>query len=298
MTSSLHSRTYRLPGGRATVSSRRSQVRALLFGMDLFGPSYLRLVRAASSGDSAHLRRAEQRWARRASRALDLNIEKHRFDHIDPQQQYIVMPLHEGFADVLALLELPMELAWSVSDELFEWRVLGRYLRAAGHAVMPSDNGAVAYRSMVRAAETAVTLGQSFVVFPQGSILGIEIAFHQGAFRLAAHTGLPILPIVLTGAATVWEHPYSPNLNFGETIRIEVLAPIPASQVVERSQEIESDMKNRALAATPSPRHFDPLRDGWWDDYPYDIDPAFPLLAEQLRTHRSLTPTNTPQPIS
>lgn len=277
---------YRLPGGRAAVESRRLQVRTIVRGVPLFGRHYVRLMRAARSGDRRRLHDAERDWVKRTVQAADLTIETHGMSWIDPSEMYIVIPLHEGFADVLALSNLPLDLSFSAAEELFEWRLLGRYLRASGHSSVSKDNGAAAYRTMVRAAEDAFRRSESYVVFPQGSILGIETAFHRGAFHLSARTGRPLLPVVLTGGATVWEHPFSPNLNFGRNIRLEVLEPVPAIDALHRARETEVEMKQRALQATPGPRRFDPDRDGWWDDYRYEIDPDYPDLAIRVAEHR------------
>ncbi|GMQ92795.1 MAG: hypothetical protein BMS9Abin12_0272 [Acidimicrobiia bacterium] len=278
---------YRLPGGKATVVSRRLQLRSLLRGALLFGPGYERLIRAANSGDRARLHEAEREWTTRAARAADLTIETHGMHRIDPSEQYVVAPLHEGFADVLALGRLPLDLSFSAAEELFEWRLLGRYLTASGHSPVSINDGATAYRSMIRAAEQTFARGESYVVFPQGSILGIETAFHQGVFHLSARSGRPLLPVVLTGGSTVWEHPYSSNLNFGQTIRLEILDPVFATEVLHCAREIEVEMKEKALQAIPGPRHFDPNRDGWWDDYRYEIDPSYPDLALRVAEHRS-----------
>jgi 1-acyl-sn-glycerol-3-phosphate acyltransferase len=190
---------------------------------------------------------------------------------------------------VLALSLIPLDITYSATEELFEWRLLGRYLTASGHGPVSLDNRATAYRTMVRTAEAAFAHGESYLSFPQGSVLGIEVAFHQGAFRLAARTGRPILPVVLTGSANVWEHPFSPNLNFGRTIRMEILEPVDAANAVHCARDIESDMKQRALEAHPGPRRFEPDRDGWWDGYPYEIDPSFPDLAERVAEYREKT---------
>ena len=280
---------YRLPGGKASVQSRRDQLLGTLRGASLFGHRYLELLRAARSGSRRRLHDAERDWSRRAIRAAALTIETHGMDRVDRSEQYVVAPLHEGFADVLALSRLPLDLSFSAAEELFEWRLLGRYLRASGHNPVSIDDGATAYRSMVRAAEHAFGRDESYVVFPQGSILGIETAFYQGAFHLSARTGRPLLPVVLTGGATVWEHPFSPNLNFGHTIRLEVLEPVFATDVLHCAREIEVEMKEKALRANPGPRHFDPDRDGWWDDYRYEIDPDYPELAARVEKHRETT---------
>ena len=258
----------------------------------LFGPRYVNLLRAARSHDRRRMHNAERDWLRDAGQAVDLVIEAHGLHRVDPSEQYVVMPLHEGFADAIALSRLPLDLAYSAAEELFEWRLLGRYLKASGQSPVARSNGVHAYRTIVRDAEAAFRRSESYVVFPQGSILGIEVAFFHGAFHLADRTGHSILPVVLTGGADVWQHPYSPNLNFGQTIRMEVLEPIHAVDALHCAMEVEVDMKARALAATPGPRRFDPDHDGWWDDYAYEIDPQFPLLKDRVAEHRKLLLTS------
>jgi 1-acyl-sn-glycerol-3-phosphate acyltransferase len=281
------SHSYPLLGGKASVRTRKDQLRGTFRGASLFGPRYLTLLRAARSADRQRMHEAERAWAKHAARAADLTIETHGMHRVDPTEQYVVAPLHEGFADVLALSRLPLDLAYSAADELFDWKLLGRYLTASHQCPVPVHNRAAAYRSIVRSAEASFCRGESYVMFPQGSILGIETAFHQGAFQLSARSGRPLLPVVLTGGASVWEYPYTTNLNFGQTIHLEVLEPVDASEVLHCTGEIESEMKERALTAIPGPRRFNPDRDGWWDDHPYEIDPAFAELADRVAEHRA-----------
>ncbi|MFB3049568.1 MAG: 1-acyl-sn-glycerol-3-phosphate acyltransferase, partial [Acidimicrobiia bacterium] len=54
-----------------------------------------------------------------------------------------------------------------------------------------------------------------------------------------------------------------------------------------RAGGVEREMKHRAVASGIAPRRFDPDRDGWWDDYPYEIDGDFPELANRVAAHRS-----------
>ncbi len=280
--------SYRLPGGKARVDSRGRQRRAFVKGLTLFGPRYVSLLVAASSNDRRRIRVAERSWLRDAAEAAEISIETHGLDWIDTSTQYVVAPLHEGFADVVALSGLPLDLAYSATEELFDWRLLGRYLRATGHGSVSRNDGRAAYREMLRSARAAFEQGESYVVFPQGSILGIEIAFHRGAAHIAKRCNRPLLPIVLTGGGTVWEYPFSRNLSFGQTIRMEVLEPIDPAAAVAEFSRVEATMKQRALAAVPGPRRFQPERDGWWDGYRYGIDPAFIDLAETVADHRAL----------
>ena len=126
------------------------------------------------------------------------------------------------------------------------------------------------------------------VVFPQGSILGIEIAFWHGAFRLAERLDAWVLPVALTGSHRIWEYPYSPRVRFGERLSMRVLAPVPPDRAVLEAAGIEAALKQAALAGDMAPpRRFVPDRDGFWDDYRYRIDPSFPELAARIAARRA-----------
>ena len=144
------------------------------------------------------------------------------------------------------------------------------------------------YRQLLAEAEATFARGQSLVMFPQGSILGIEASCRNGPFRIADRLGKRVLPIVITGTHRVWEHPYTDRLRFGQPVSMRVLDPLPVGDAVAGMLEIERNMKRIALSSEMAPaRRFDPERDGYWDDYSYDIDPDFPEVAELVARHRS-----------
>ncbi len=52
--------------------------------------------------------------------------------------------------------------------------------------------------------------------------------------------------------------------------------------------DVQHRLKDAALDGTMAPlRRFVPSRDGYWDGYAYQIDPAFPRLAAEIATHRA-----------
>jgi 1-acyl-sn-glycerol-3-phosphate acyltransferase len=165
---------------------------------------------------------------------------------------------------------------------------LGRYLRRTGQVVIPTGSSVAALRHLYREAETTFERGESLVVFPQGSILGIETAFQRGAFRVAERFDRPLLPVVVTGTHLVWEHPYSPTLRYGQPVSIRVLEPIAATDLSSRARQIEREMKSVAMGQGMAPaRRFVPERDGWWDGYTYEIDPDYPELAAAVAARRN-----------
>ena len=272
-----------LPGGRFAVQKRRELPRAVWAATTLLGIMPPAMLAASRVGAGHTSRRV---WARTATRLLSIDLHLSGVEHIDPAQHYVVVPLHEGFADIPALLHLPLDLTFAVRSQLLEWRVLGRHLRTTRQVSVDPETPVASYRRLLRAVPAIFGRGESLVVFPQGAILGIETAFSPGAFRLAEKFDAPILPVVLTGSHRVWEHPFSPRVRFGQPIALEVLAPIRGADVVANMTQVETLMKQRAQRAAAPPRRFVPERDGWWDDYRYEIDPAFPDLAERVARHR------------
>ena len=252
------------------------------------GAPVLSQVAAMSNGRTPHA--ALRLWAMATTRFLDLRIDITGMNHVDPSRVYMVAPLHEGLVDPLCIAQLPLRTRYVVRDELFSWPYLGRFLHKSGQIEVTTDSADIDLNSVLRDARAAIALGESIVAFPQGSVLGIEIAFRKGPFVLADRLALPLLPVVIAGTHKVWEHPFRPTLRYHQQISMEVLAPLPVGSARSNMGSVESEMKSIALSSrTVAPRRFDPSRDGYWDGYEYEIDPRFPELAANIRAHRSGT---------
>lgn len=234
----------------------------------------------------------ERWWARRMVKHLRIQLDIAGLEHIDRAEQYIVTPLHEGFADVIALLHLPLDLRFAARDELFQWDVLGPYLRRTEHISLSPEAGVRGYRQLLRSSKQLFKAGESLVIFPQGTILGIESEFKAGAFALARALCRPILPVAVTGSHRVWDYPYTPRLRYGERISMRVLPPVMVgrgglNEIEHTRRTVQRRLKALALSGMMAePRRFVPQRDGYWDGYDYCIDPAFVQLAAEIDLHR------------
>lgn len=246
---------------------------------NLLGPKLGAVVAVAGCGDQQQLRLAEKTWAAAAVKELDIDIALSGLENIEQGRSYLVAPLHEGFADVLALLQLPLSLTWVIRDELLELPYFGAYLKAAGHIAVEPEAPRAALRHILKGAASAFASGESVVVFPQGSVLGLDIAFQPGAFRVAQHFDVPVLPVVLAGSHRVWEYPFSPKLRRNQKIRMQVLEPIAAAEAVVTMRRLERSMKKHALAdGDAAARRYIPARDGEWPDYRFTVDPGLGFL--------------------
>ena len=273
--------------GRFEVADRRQQLIVAIMSLPLIYGAALVFEALARLGWWRILARVQSAWSRSVLRVLAVRATIGGSEHL-PDGPAILLPLHEGFLDVPLLMATGRSMRFIARDELFEWPQLGRVLRTGGHVLLPTAPTLGNYRSLVANAIDVLGEQHDLVVFPQGSILGIELAFAHGARHLAARCKVPVVPIVITGTHRVWEHPYSPILRRGCLVRMEVLAAIPPDAGTEVWTAIERRMKELALAQIDAPtRRFVPSRDGYWDGYQYEIDPYFADLAEDIARHRT-----------
>jgi 1-acyl-sn-glycerol-3-phosphate acyltransferase len=190
--------------------------------------------------------------------------------------------------DIPTLLHLPLDLRFTLREELLSMPNVGPYIAETEQIVVSSTRSVRGYRTLYSDIADAVNKGDSIVVFPQGSVLGVEVAFKPGVALIAKRFGLAVLPVVISGTHRVWEYPFTQKVRFGQRVAMTVLPPIePTDTSIERIRQAETDMKSFALRDSEAPtRRFVPERDGWWDDYDFDIDTRFADLESQVARHR------------
>ena len=275
-----------LPGRRFGVSSLLAVPRLLRSLTVAFSDDVDHMIDAARDHDWERHHRIGQNWSARVLDVTNTRLEVVGLEHIDPDESYVVASLHESFADALALLQLPVPLAWVARDELADWSRLAAFLETEAAITLSPEQPVRAMRTLLDEAPAVFDSGRSLVVFPQGTLLGVETAFSAGAFRVADRFQRPLLPVVVTGSHLVYEYPLSPRVRFGETIRMEILPPRQPGRAVAEMPEVERLIRGVALSAQPAPRHFRPERDGYWDGYAYEIAPEFAELASDVAAHR------------
>lgn len=278
---------FGLPGGRLGSSTRREAARLTIGAGRFFGWRARQVARVGRSGDRRALHRREMDWGRDVANFLEIGWDVAGLEHVVPGRRSVVVALHEGFADALALLRLGLDLRFVARDGLAEWPTLGRYLSDSGQLLVAEERPRTSYRTLIKGGAAALDAGEALVVFPQGSILGVETAFWPGAFRLAEKLDAWILPVALSGSHRVWEYPYSPLVRFGQRISMQVLPALEPGRAVGQARSIERELKSLALSGEMAPpRRFRPEVDGYWDGYRYEIDPDFPDLAARVARHR------------
>jgi 1-acyl-sn-glycerol-3-phosphate acyltransferase len=119
----------------------------------------------------------------------------------DPRRPYVAVSNHESLLDIFLISHLPWEMKWVSKIEVFRIPVMGWMMRLADDICVRRNDP----RSRAKAlAEIKARLARrvSVMIFPEGTRSprgGDLLPFHDGAFRAAIETGLPILPMVVAG---------------------------------------------------------------------------------------------------
>jgi 1-acyl-sn-glycerol-3-phosphate acyltransferase len=167
----------------------------------------------------------------------------------DPRRPYVVVSNHESFADILLISHLPWEMKWLSKAELFKVPVLGWLMRLAGDVPVRRGEGRSAVEALQRC---RVVLKQrvSVMIFPEGtrSPTADMLPFKDGAFRLAIDSGVPILPLAVSGTGTALpKHGWL----FGRSkAEVRVLEPIEtAGLTVKDVPHLRERVRDRILEA-------------------------------------------------
>jgi 1-acyl-sn-glycerol-3-phosphate acyltransferase len=125
--------------------------------------------------------------------------------NIDRSKSYIYMSNHQSNFDIPVLLgHLRVQFRWLAKMELFKIPIFGHAMRKAGYISIDRNNRESAFESL-RVAAHKIKNGVSVMIFPEGtrSRDGKIRPFKKGGFVVAVDSGIPIVPIVITGTRSI-----------------------------------------------------------------------------------------------
>ena len=167
----------------------------------------------------------------------------------DPRRPYVVVSNHESFSDILLISHLPWEMKWLSKAELFRIPILGWMMWLVGDIPVKRGFGPSALEAMARC-RNALERQVSVMIFPEGtrSKTAELLPFKDGAFRLAIESGVPILPLAVSGTSTALR---KHDWRFGKSVaEVRVLpavetaglglADIPALKARVRTMIVEA----------------------------------------------------------
>ncbi len=216
------------PGRRLRALAGTLAVALALPGMLLFGLVLIPL--ADWFGGKRRVGYEIGRWIMGTTfRLAGVRLEVAGREHIQPYETRVYMPNHTSLLDMPAVLyELPGVNSTLIKREAFRVPLVGTAFRRVGFLPVDRAQRASALRSLDEAIKL-VRAGHSFVIAPEGtrSRTGRVGPFRSGGFRIALAAGAPIVPVSVTGAASV----VAPGswLLFPGVIRLRFHPPVPTA---------------------------------------------------------------------
>ena len=138
------------------------------------------------------------------STGVKINVEG--LERLDSNKQYIFIGNHESALDIpVAVASLPFNVVFLAKKELFTIPLFGWGMSAAGMIKVDRQNRDRAKRSVNSAIEALKKRNISIIMYPEGtrSFTSELLPFKKGAFILAIRSGLPIVPITISGAREI-----------------------------------------------------------------------------------------------
>lgn len=150
---------------------------------------------------------AHKIWAPFLMFILGAKLKVEGLENIDPKQSYIILSNHTSYLDIPMLTTgLPILFYYVAKKEMQKIPFLGWIMTAAGIIFIDRENKHKAIRSM-RQAGNKIKGGKNVMLFPEGTFFpdkGDLLPFKKGAFHLAIHAQVPILPVAIIDATKIW----------------------------------------------------------------------------------------------
>lgn len=130
------------------------------------------------------------------------------WEHLDASRPAIYVSNHTSPMDAfLAMFLSPVGTCGVVKKEIIYYPFFGQMYLLSGHLRIDRSNREAAIASMASLADDVKRYGLSIFIWPEGtrSRDGRLGSFKKGVVHMALGTGLPIVPIVVTGAHKAWE---------------------------------------------------------------------------------------------
>jgi 1-acyl-sn-glycerol-3-phosphate acyltransferase len=186
-------------------------------------------------------------WGRSILMVSRIMVSVKGLSNIDSSAPYIYMPNHQSNFDIPVLLgHLTVQFRWLAKVELFKIPIFGRAMRKAGYISIDRYNRQSAIKSLSVAANK-IKSGVSVLIFPEGtrSRDGKIRPFKKGGFVLAIDSGVPIVPVVITGTRSIMTKGKF-RVNAGH-VNMVIHKPIDTSAYTRETKEALMESVRRVI---------------------------------------------------
>jgi len=143
-----------------------------------------------------------RRWIRWILWGCRIEVETRGGENVDRAHPQIFMPNHQSALDVAAVVAaLPVSFRFVAKKEITRIPFIGWAAIGGGHIIVDRADTAQAV-ARLREAVARIRAGTNVVIFPEGtrSVSGWLRSFKSGGFHLAIQSGVPIVPVSVSGS--------------------------------------------------------------------------------------------------
>ncbi|MBN8217861.1 MAG: 1-acyl-sn-glycerol-3-phosphate acyltransferase [Spirochaetes bacterium] len=172
-----------------------------------------------------------QIWCRGLLTLVGARLEVRGLERIGPGGHFLLISNHQSLFDIPALIAAyPGPFRMVAKKELFRIPIFGWCMTAARFIPIDRKNRHRAAESLRKAAER-IRSGVSVLLFPEGtrSPDGSLLPYKRGPFALALESGVPILPVVVSGTIQILHRRSFLHFGFGKKVVVVFGAPIPVA---------------------------------------------------------------------
>ena len=170
------------------------------------------------------------RWAKGILWACGTTIHPRGQEQLQPKHAYLFMSNHQSIFDILAIMVAleTFQLRWVTKHELRKVPVFGLCLHRTRQVLVDRESRTQAVAT-IRNVKALLKAGISVLFFPEGtrSTDGQLLPFKAGGFAVAVETGMPVVPVTVSGGYNIlpvgdWKIRSGPmTITFSPPIQID-----------------------------------------------------------------------------
>lgn len=223
-------------------------------------PTYLKARRLQKQGRLAEMQqvvdRTVVRWARRVLRAIKMDVNITGAEHLPPRSEPVLFVAnHQSFLDIVVMLsDLNGPHGFMAKDSLYKVPLLGGWIDLIGCVAVEREDMRAAAAAM-RQVEELIESGKSLIIFPEGTRSKSDdmAEFKAGAVRIAARTGVPIIPVALGG---VYRGLEGNGYRVQPTrVHMDILPPVDTKSLSRAEQKALAGRLHDTIEAAKNQRH-------------------------------------------
>jgi 1-acyl-sn-glycerol-3-phosphate acyltransferase len=225
---------------RAFWAALNALVATLLLGPIMVGGGLLR-IRSPRLYDWGG-----RTWARWILLASGVRVIVEGAENLDPASPQVLVGNHQSWYDVFSLSSaVDKRYHFIAKEELGRIPLFGQAWKSAGHISIDRSDQARAIASLEQAGRQLREENSAVIIFAEGTRSPDDDlhTFKKGAFMLALHSGVPVVPFGVAGSRRVmpkgeWRVRKGPIIvRFGEPIRTDDMDPRDRDALMRRVRE-------------------------------------------------------------